>query len=431
MGACGSRVDVTSKLLEEMNPAVLERYNIDFAKGALGEGMAGTVWHCTEKSTGTHYAIKVMNLSALDAEQMADMGREIEILNKLQHPNILRYREHFKGEKSWDIITEVISGGELFEAIIEQEHYTEVDGRELVRILLGALKYMHDRQIVHRDIKPENIMLTQKGGGAKKRDLTDIKLVDFGLSPTVPDELTGIVTAAGTPEYLAPEMLVGTPNAGKPVDVWATGVVAFILLCGYPPFYSETGDPEDLYAKIGQGIQADTFDPDDWENVSPEAQEFIRACLVLDAAKRPSVGDLLLHEWMMSGKVQTKDLGKTQAEMKRMQARKKLKAGMAAIMMLNRGKATKNVVMSEANPLTNRPTLSPKSSFTGRDMLQPGDRKLSFSESPLTSPMTTAKSNNPPLASKIVVRESKHSQEDEFVGVAVTNGRGSPLMKIA
>ena len=156
-----------------------------------------------------------------------------------------------------------------------QSYYNEREARDLVKLLLEAIKYCHDANVVHRDLKPENLLLTSKDDDAS------IKLADFGFAKRVEFNSEGLVTACGTPGYVAPEILEGK-SYGKTVDIWSIGVITYILLCGYPPFHDDNHNA--LFKKIKKGKFE--FDSPYWDHVSDDAKDLILEMLVVDPEKR-------------------------------------------------------------------------------------------------------------------------------------------------
>ncbi|KAF2354922.1 Protein kinase domain, partial [Trinorchestia longiramus] len=178
-----------------------------------------------------------------------------------------------------------VTGGELFDRIVEKGSYTEKDAADLIRQVLEAVDYMHEQGVVHRDLKPENLLYYSQDEESK------IMISDFGLSKL---EDSGIMaTACGTPGYVAPEVLAQKPY-GKAVDVWSIGVIAYILLCGYPPFYDE--NDANLFAQILKGEFE--FDSPYWDEISDSAKDFIRQLLCVNVEKRYTCKQSLQHPWI-------------------------------------------------------------------------------------------------------------------------------------
>jgi len=231
-----------------------------------------------DRKTGEWYAIKSIRKSKVHKIEV--LKREIEILKDVQHPNIIRLIEVHEDSKYLHLITELCTGGELFDRIIAKTqspegHFSEVDAADLVRCILDAIAYCHDeKQIVHRDLKPENFLF------ASKSDDAPIKIIDFGLSRYDVDPGNMMRTKVGTPYYVAPEVL--NRKYDKSRDIWSIGVISYILLCGYPPFY---GDSD---SQIFDSVRAGKFDfpSPEWDTVSKAAKDFVCSLLKKDPAKR-------------------------------------------------------------------------------------------------------------------------------------------------
>jgi len=265
--------------------------------------------------------------SGLSHEDELSLRSEVDILLKLKHANIVQAYDFFEEDKVFYVILECLEGGELFDRIVKKTYYNEKEARDLVLIVLMAIKYCHDRNIVHRDLKPENLLLTSK------HDDANIKLADFGFA-TYCDGFN-ITTQCGTPGYIAPEILEHKPY-GKPVDMWSFGVILYILLGGYPPFHDE--NQSRLFRKI---TRADyQFHPDYWGSVSDDAKDLIRNLLTLDMNKRFTVDQALRHPWLgrSAQELAARSLDTNLAELRRYQATRKLRAAVRAVMAMNRMK---------------------------------------------------------------------------------------------
>lgn len=259
----------------------------------LGEGSYGLVTRAKDKSTGSLRAIK-----KIEVDRISDPSRfeqEVDIQRQLDHPNIVKLYEVYRDAKLIYLVMELCSGGELFDRIVtEAEKHTGQAFNERVAAtymaqILGAIHYLHQHSFVHRDIKPENFLLQSQDAKAQ------IKVIDFGLAKTFRQTDAPMKTKAGTPFYVAPEVL-GTKGYNQKCDIWSCGVIAYILLCGYPPFY---GDND---AKILKSVKSGKFDfpEQDWDHISDECKDMIRKMLTRDPNKRISAGELLEHTWLHS-----------------------------------------------------------------------------------------------------------------------------------
>ncbi|OQR93750.1 calcium/calmodulin-dependent protein kinase [Thraustotheca clavata] len=296
-----------------------KRFNAVYTLGKkLGEGTFSVVKEGTHKETGKKYAIKCIKKQGLTQEDLDALHEEISILKKMDHPNIMTLYDVFSEQSDYYLVTEIMEGGELFDRIVEKTYYTEKEARDLVLILLNAIKYCHDRGVVHRDLKPENLLLTSKSDDAF------IKIADFGFAKQ--DFSASLTTACGTPGYVAPEILKGE-SYGKTVDIWSIGVITFILLCGYPPFHDENQKRLFNAIKIG----AFKFESPYWDSVSAEAKDFISKMLVVNPAERFTADQLLEHVWLTGTEVSTVPLTQAMEQLKKYNARRKFKAAVRTV----------------------------------------------------------------------------------------------------
>jgi len=214
------------------------------------------------------------------------------------HKNIVQLHDFFETTHNLYLVFDLCTGGELFDRICARGSYYEKDAQHIVRTVAEAVKYLHDQGIVHRDLKPENILFKSKAEDA------DLMLADFGLSKVLEeDQFSILTTTCGTPGYMAPEIFKKAGH-GKPVDIWAIGVITYFLLCGYTPF-----DRDSQYEEMQAICNGDyKFEPAEyWSGVSDTAKEFVRACLTIDPSNRPTAAELLNHAWLREGH-ETKDV---------------------------------------------------------------------------------------------------------------------------
>ncbi|KAI0968460.1 kinase-like domain-containing protein [Xylaria arbuscula] len=256
----------------------------------LGAGSYSVVKECVHIDTGRYYAAKVIN-KRLMAGREHMVRNEIAVLKKvsLGHLNILTLVDYFETMNNLYLVTDLALGGELFDRICRKGSYYESDAADLIRATLSAVAYLHDHGIVHRDLKPENLLFRTP------EDNADLLIADFGLSRIMDEEQFHVLTTTcGTPGYMAPEIFKKTGH-GKPVDIWAMGVITYFLLCGYTPFDRDS-DFEEMQAILNADY---SFQPVDyWRGVSDHAKDFIRRCLTVDANKRMTAHEALSHPFV-------------------------------------------------------------------------------------------------------------------------------------
>ncbi|KAK9801988.1 hypothetical protein WJX73_007147 [Symbiochloris irregularis] len=313
----------------------------------LGTGGFAVVKLATNKQTGEEYAVKIMNLPdvshqpANDNENTReDIFKEIDILVGMEHENVLNLKEYYEEGGKVYLITEVLYGGELLDAVLERGSYSEADARLCFVQLLKGITYLHSKGVVHRDLKLENLLL------ANQKDMTRIKIADFGLAKKAAE--TAMDTICGTPQYVAPEVIQGTPGLmyGKGVDLWSAGVVLFILLGGYPPFFDES-EPA-LFNQIRKG--SFTFDDPVWDTITADAKNLISSLLSVDASKRLTAEQALNHPWIQGTLHEPAQLNRTRDNMRK-HLRSRWKAAVQTIVAQNRlANISKLVAAGQAQP---------------------------------------------------------------------------------
>uniref|UniRef100_A0A3B5M3Y9 calcium/calmodulin-dependent protein kinase n=1 Tax=Xiphophorus couchianus TaxID=32473 RepID=A0A3B5M3Y9_9TELE len=251
------------------------------------KGAFSVVRRCVKISSGQEYAAKIINTKKLSARDHQKLEREARICRLLKHPNIVRLHDSISEEGFHYLVFDLVTGGELFEDIVAREYYSEADASHCIQQILESVHHCHVNGIVHRDLKPENLLLASKLKGAA------VKLADFGLAIEVQGDQQAWFGFAGTPGYLSPEVLRKDPY-GKPVDMWACGVILYILLVGYPPFWDE--DQHRLYQQIKAG--AYDFPSPEWDTVTPEAKDLINKMLTINPSKRITAAEALKHPWI-------------------------------------------------------------------------------------------------------------------------------------
>uniref|UniRef100_A0A0N4ZBC3 Protein kinase domain-containing protein n=1 Tax=Parastrongyloides trichosuri TaxID=131310 RepID=A0A0N4ZBC3_PARTI len=322
---------------EKRNQNVRDKY--DF-KDVLGTGAFSKVFLAECKlQPGYLVAIKCIDKKALKGKEES-LDNEIKVLRKLKHPNIVQLLDTFDEKQYVYLVMELVTGGELFDRIVAKGSYTEKDASDLIRQVLEAVAFMHDNGVVHRDLKPENLLYYNQDEESK------IMISDFGLSKT--EESGVMATACGTPGYVAPEVLQQKPY-GKAVDVWSIGVIAYILLCGYPPFYDE--NDANLFAQIIRGEYE--FDSPFWDDISDSAKDFISHLMCCDPSQRFSCDQALRHPWISGNTARTKDIhGTVATHLKKSLAKKKWRKAYnaaAAIRQLQMLRLTSTKITTQSN----------------------------------------------------------------------------------
>ncbi|KAF3853789.1 hypothetical protein F7725_014477 [Dissostichus mawsoni] len=278
-------------------------------------GAFSVVRRCVKKSSGQEYAAKIINTKKLSARDHQKLEREARICRLLKHPNIVRLHDSISEEGFHYLVFDLVTGGELFEDIVARG-----------TTILESVNHIHQHDIVHRDLKPENLLLASKMKGAA------VKLADFGLAIEVQGDQQAWFGFAGTPGYLSPEVLRKDP--GQAVDIWACGVILYILLVGYPPFWDE--DQHKLYQQIKAG--AYDFPSPEWDTVTPEAKNLINQMLTINPAKRITAEQALKHPWVCHRSTVASMMHRQETVecLRKFNARRKLKGAILTTMLVSR-----------------------------------------------------------------------------------------------
>ncbi|XP_065119222.1 calcium/calmodulin-dependent protein kinase type II subunit beta isoform X26 [Paramisgurnus dabryanus] len=293
----------------------------------LGKGAFSVVRRCVKLCTGQEFAAKIINTKKLSARDHQKLEREARICRLLKHPNIVRLHDSISEEGFHYLLFDLVTGGELFEDIVAREYYSEADASHCIHQILESVCHIHHHDIVHRDLKPENLLLASKCKNAA------VKLADFGLAIEVQGDQQAWFGFAGTPGYLSPEVL-RKEAYGKPVDIWACGVILYILLVGYPPFWDE--DQHKLYQQIKAG--AYDFPSPEWDTVTPEAKNLINQMLTINPAKRITAQEALKHPWVCQRSTVASMMHRQETVecLKKFNARRKLKGAILTTMLVSR-----------------------------------------------------------------------------------------------
>ncbi|CDO62527.1 calcium-dependent protein kinase 3 [Plasmodium reichenowi] len=261
-------------------------YNL--SKEPLGKGTYGCVYKATDKLLKITRAVKVVSKKKL--KNIPRFRQEIDIMKNLDHPNVVKLLETFEDSNQIYLVMELCTGGELFDKIVKKGCFVETFASFIMKQIFSVLNYLHIRNICHRDIKPENFLFY---------DMTPeslIKIIDFGLASYFTHNNYEMKTKAGTPYYVAPQVLTGSYN--YKCDMWSSGVLFYILLCGYPPFFGESD--HEILSMVKKGKYQ--FKGKEWNNISEEAKDLIKRCLTMDADKRICASEALQHPWFRKKK---------------------------------------------------------------------------------------------------------------------------------
>ncbi|KAL2295345.1 hypothetical protein Nmel_017757 [Mimus melanotis] len=334
---------------------------------ALGSGAFSEVFLVKQKSTGQLFALKCIKKSPLNRD--SSLENEIAVLKKIKHENIVTLEDIYESTTHFYLVMQLVSGGELFDRILERGVYTEKDASLVIHQVLTAVKYLHENGIVHRDLKPENLLYLTPEENSK------IMITDFGLSKM---EQNGIMsTACGTPGYVAPEVLAQKPYS-KAVDCWSIGVITYILLCGYPPFYEETESK--LFEKIKEGYYE--FESPFWDDISESAKDFIRHLLEKNPSARFTCEEALRHPWINGNTALHRDIyPSVSAQIQKNFAKSKWRQAfnaaavvhhMKKLHMSGHGAAQGSVPVPESSetPRASSPTGTPLPPSNDKDMAQ-------------------------------------------------------------
>jgi len=254
----------------------------------LGEGQFAKVFKAEHRVTGQIVAIKMICRKETGADVQSVTDKEIMIMRNINHQNCVRLHNIYQTEEQVQLVMELLEGRDLFDRITQRKKFPENTAKTMLWQICSGVKHLHDRHIIHRDLKPENILLESEDSDI------EVKVADFGLSKIFPHNADAMQTQTrcGTPGYVAPEVLNSTLYCEK-IDTWAMGVIAYMLLCGHPPF------PLDMKASSLKKVNNAkfSFPSRHWHSISNEAQDLIKKMIVIDVQKRLSMAQVLDHPW--------------------------------------------------------------------------------------------------------------------------------------
>uniref|UniRef100_A0A7S3YG25 Protein kinase domain-containing protein n=1 Tax=Lotharella globosa TaxID=91324 RepID=A0A7S3YG25_9EUKA len=300
--------------------ALHQKYKI---KEVIGRGHFSIVKRCIDRKTGENLALKCINKSKLKEKDHRWLASEIEILTAVSHTNICRLVEVFHTQKMCYLVLELLQGGDLLERVADDHTFSDSDAADVIRTVAGVLEYLHRMGIIHRDLKPQNLVYRSEAKGAQ------LVVTDFGLSKFLKGGATHTKTACGTPLYLAPEVIMGN-GYGKECDLWSLGVMLYVLLTGYYPFYSS--DRRRLYSKI---TRCSYKWPDNGTYIDENAKDLVAKLLVVDIKKRMTAAEVLKHPWLSLPRTNVGE-GKARNNIRKMRAKEKLRKTVNYLIDINR-----------------------------------------------------------------------------------------------
>ncbi|XP_029362245.1 calcium/calmodulin-dependent protein kinase IGb [Echeneis naucrates] len=397
----------------------------------LGSGAFSEVYMVKEKKTGKMFAMKCVK-----KKQKRDLNleNEITVLRRIQHDNVVGMEDFYESRTHYYLVMQLVSGGELFDRILDRGVYSEKDASRVIQQVLQAVSYLHQNGIVHRDLKPENILYYSQEENSK------IMISDFGLSKMVDNGIMS--TACGTPGYVAPEVLAQKPYS-KAVDCWSIGVITYILLCGYPPFYEDSETR--LFSKIMKAQYE--FDSPFWDDISESAKDFIRNMMQKNPSMRYSTEQALRHPWIIGKTARSQDIYySVSVQIQKNFAKSKWKQAINAAVAINHMKklqmAHSELVMKQASipdikvidlssPGKNRKRLDPKPAEAGDSVAGTSHMSLPVSQAELKShyqPLKATHSQCGAHHAPTIAEQGKHVYHSEPANLNgyVKNRNGKP-----
>eukprot|EP00741_Cyanophora_paradoxa_P002967 tig00000655_g2880.t1 len=311
----------------------------------LGSGGFAAVKVAVDRQNGKQWALKQIKRKTFE-DNKTHILQEIRIMRRLNHPNVVKLKEVFETPGELSIVMELMRGGELFDRILEKGSYSERDAASVLRKIVSGLHHVHSQGICHCDLKPENLIY------ATREEHSEIKVIDFGLSQFYDSPAAKVVQRiVGTPEYIAPEV-ISRKGYSASCDMWSIGVITYILLCGYYPFYGD--NIQEIFKMVYKGHFE--FPPDEWSTISESAKDLIRHLLVVDPTKRYTAEQCLNHPWIKGHTAAETALSPTIIEnLRSFNARRRFKKGILAAIAMNKFQAAIGGIAANREPSMDRP----------------------------------------------------------------------------
>eukprot|EP01100_Stratorugosa_tubuloviscum_P007584 TRINITY_DN313_c0_g4_i2.p1 TRINITY_DN313_c0_g4~~TRINITY_DN313_c0_g4_i2.p1 ORF type:complete len:523 (+),score=265.80 TRINITY_DN313_c0_g4_i2:52-1569(+) len=336
------------RLLAQQQTVSLKKLNSDKIENCyeigqqLGKGGFAVVFKGVQKTSRKEVAVKFLDKQKTKPRQIQS---EVDVMSEINHPNIVCFLEIFDTPNQYQLVMELVTGGELLARLIKLEKYTEQDAKSVMQQFFAGLQHLHEKLIMHRDLKPENLLLSSSAPNAI------VKIADFGISKKLSSPNEEIFDCIGSAGYMAPEQIAvniyrpGMKGYSLPIDLWACGVILYLLLSGKLPWKTD-GDVE----RTNNAISRAEYDFSDsiWRLISNEAKDLISKLLQLDIEKRLTISQAIRHPWFSSTISNEHSLQDTQDSLREFLAARKFKAAVRAVMAIRKMKFTAKDLIAAA-----------------------------------------------------------------------------------
>jgi len=260
----------------------------------IGSGAYGKVIKVTRNRDKQLFALKIISKQGRSEQDLKRFQDEIEILAKLRHQNVIRLANWLENEQHIYMVMTLCNGGDVFKRLLQQKTFSEKEAAHVIRKVAEGLQHCHEHAIVHRDLKPDNLMYLSSD------PLSNVVIIDFGLAACCRQDANALKTPCGSVHYAAPELL-SSQGYNYKVDLWSLGVIAYMLLSGFPPFFDPNRNLKRLHKLIKRGKFR--FTSPHWDHISYYAKDLITHLLVVDPAERFDAKQVLTHKWICKEKL--------------------------------------------------------------------------------------------------------------------------------